>query len=99
MKSCSKEISVAIIDLYSVKPLDVKAIIECAKKANNTIITVEDHYAEGGLGEAVTCAVANNGFSITCLAVTKLPRSGKPEELLAFEEINAQAIIKAVGQR
>jgi transketolase len=88
--------SVAVIDAYSVKPLAEATIIAIAKKSGNRIITVEDHYLEGGLGQAVAYAVRNESITIECLAVTKLPRSGKPEQLLAFEEIDANAIVKMV---
>lgn len=91
-----ENISVTILDLYCIKPLDSKKLLNVAKKANNTVITVEDHYLEGGLGEAVVYALRNHAIEISCLAVTKLPRSGKPEELLSYEEIDAAAIIRAV---
>lgn len=89
-------IEIAVIDLYSIKPLDVKTIEEVAKKAGSRIIAVEDHYLQGGLGEAVTYAMRNQCFQIDCLAVTKLPRSGKPEELLAWSGIDADSIVKIV---
>ncbi|MGE0207356.1 MAG: transketolase [Candidatus Babeliales bacterium] len=91
-----EKITIAVIDLYSVKPLDHETILSMAKKAGNCIITVEDHYLEGGLGQAVTCALRNENIEITNLAVRKLPRSGAPEELMAWEEIDAQAIVHAV---
>ncbi len=91
-----KGIHVSVIDLYSIKPLDEKTLLEVGKKSNNTIITVEDHYLEGGLGQAVTCALANSGIHIKNLAVTKLPRSGKTEELLAWAGIDAHSIVDEV---
>jgi transketolase len=91
-----KPIHIAIIDLYSVKPLDTETLITLGKTSNNQIITVEDHYLQGGIGEAVSYALRNSGITITCLAVTKLPQSGKPEELLASAGIDAQAIVNAV---
>lgn len=95
-KLAQENIFVTVIDLYSIKPLDSSTLLKAARKAGNLIITVEDHYLEGGLGEAVTSALKNTGITIFSLAVTKLPHSGKPEELLAFEGINAQAIIAMV---
>jgi transketolase len=89
-------ISVAVIDLYSVKPLDYTTVLKVAHASGKRVITVEDHYLEGGLGQAVTYALRNDGMTITCLAVTNMPRSGKPEELMAYEEIDAAAIVKAV---
>ena len=89
-------IEVSIIDLYSVKPLDVQTIISVASNSCNTIITVEDHYLEGGIGEAVASALVNDQFSIKNLAVKKLSRSGTPEELLKYAEIDAESIVKTV---
>lgn len=89
-------INVAVIDLYSIKPLDAKTLLEVGKKSGNKIITVEDHYLEGGLGQAVSYALCNSGITVECLAVTELPRSGKPHELMAWAGIDADAIIKKV---
>ncbi|TET06873.1 transketolase [Candidatus Dependentiae bacterium] len=94
----NENISVSIIDLYSIKPLDTNTIISVAQKAGNKVITVEDHYLEGGLGQAVLYALRNSDIYIDCLAVNQLPRSGKPEELLALCDIDAHAIIKKVKQ-
>jgi len=91
-----KPLSIAVIDLYSIKPLDVATLIAVGKASNNHIITVEDHYLQGGMGETVTYALRNSGITITCLAVTELPRSGKPEELLAAAGIDAQAIVDMI---
>lgn len=88
-------ITVAVIDLYSIKPLDAQTIIHVAQKARGRVITVEDHYLDGGLGQAVSYALRNEDMTINCLAVTKLPRSGTPEDLLAYEGINAAAIVQA----
>jgi transketolase len=94
-----EKISIAVIDVYSIKPLDHETIVRMAKKSGNRIITVEDHYLQGGIGEAVTYALRNEKIEITCLAVDKLPRSGKPDELMAWEGIDAQAIVKAVKKK
>lgn len=91
-------VEVAVIDLYSIKPLDVATLTTIAKASQNKIITVEDHYREGGLGEAVASALAGTNIAVHMLAVTKLPRSGKPEELLAWAGIDAAAIIKKVKE-
>lgn len=90
---------VTVIDLYSIKPLDASTVLKYARLARNTVITAEDHYLEGGLGEAVVYALKNTGISIDCLAVTKIPRSGKPDELLAFEGIDAGCIVKKVKEK
>jgi len=89
-------ILISVIDLYSIKPLDVDTLIRLGIKSGDLIITVEDHYQEGGLGEAVCSALADTGIVVRSLAVTKLPRSGKPEELLAWCGIDAQAIVNLI---
>jgi len=89
-------ISVAVVDLYSIKPLNKLMLVEIAKRAGSNVLTVEDHYLEGGMGEAVTCALANTAVKITNLAVQKLPRSGSPEALMAMMGIDAAGIVKAV---
>jgi transketolase len=90
-----KGVSVAVVDAYSVKPLDVKTITRLAKKTGHVIVT-EDHYPYGGLGEAVQAALQGTECTFTHLAVHNIPRSGSPAELLAFEEIDAKAIVNAV---
>lgn len=89
-------ISIAVIDLYSIKPLDAETLIRVAQSSQKRIITVEDHYSEGGLGEAVAAALRNTDITIQSLAVRELPRSGKPKELLSHMQIDAAAIIRAV---
>jgi transketolase len=90
-------IAVAVIDLYSIKPLDKKTVLATARVSCNKIITVEDHYLQGGIGEQVCYALRNDNVKISCLAVTELPRSGKPEELRAWASIDADAIVKVVS--
>lgn len=89
-------IEVSVIDLYSIKPLDVDTVVSVARTSGNNIITVEDHYLEGGLGEAVVYALRDTGINIQCMAVLKMPRSGVPEKLMAFENIDTGAIVRAV---
>jgi transketolase len=86
---------IRVIDLYSVKPVDAATLALAADDAG-AVITVEDHYAEGGLGEAVRSALAGHPAPVHSLAVRKLPVSGKPDELLDYAEISKNAIIKAV---
>ncbi len=92
----AKGIHVAVIDLYSVKPLDKTTILRIARSSKNRIITVEDHYPQGGIGEAILHAIANEPIKVQLLAVNQLPRSGKPEELLHLCGIDAEAIINGV---
>lgn len=88
-------ITVRIIDLYSIKPLDAKTL-ERALAETKAMLVVEDHYPEGGIAEAVRSVFPVYKKPIVSLAVTRLPKSGKPEELLAYEGIDAKGIMKAV---
>jgi transketolase len=90
-------ISIRVIDLYSIKPLD-KATLKKAGTVSSALIVVEDHHAEGGIGEAVRTELAEFDIPIHSLAVRKTPKSGKPDELLDFEEISRSAIIKKVKE-
>jgi transketolase len=89
-------VGITVIDAYSIKPLGKKEILAAAQKTNSTVFTVEDHYAEGGLGDAVAGELSVNGIKVHKLAVNGLPRSGKAEELLAHFGIDAAAIVKKV---
>ena len=91
-------ISTRVIDLYSVKPVDTKTLLDAAAATNNTLITVEDHYPEGGLGEAVLSAVASEGIEVHKLAVNGIPRSGKADELLEAHGISAACIVRKVKE-
>lgn len=92
-----EDIVVRVIDLYSIKPLDI-ATLQQAAKDTKAIVTVEDHYLEGGLGEAVTAALGHTRKPIYRLAVTKMPKSGTMQELLDYEEISSAAIIQTVKE-
>ncbi len=103
LKACeqlkTQGIAVRVIDLYCVKPLDGKALAEQVRTAGGRLITVEDHFPEGGLGEAVLAALAACGAApsrVQHLAVNGMPHSGKPEELLDAFGISARHIIEAV---
>jgi transketolase len=82
-----------VIDCYSVKPIDEETL----SGVRTPIVTVEDHWAEGGLGEAVLSAVAESDDrpEVRILAVREMPHSGKPAELLAAAGIDAEAIAAA----
>jgi transketolase len=90
-------IFIRIIDLYSIKPADKKSIHEAAF-TTKAIITVEDHFAEGGIGEAVRTAIGSISVPVHSLSVRKMPKSGKPGELLDYEEISMNSIIKKVKE-
>ena len=95
----SQGIAIRVIDLYCVKPLDGKAIAEQINATGGRLITAEDHWPEGGLGEAVLAALAEVGVApskFKLIAVTKMPHSGKPEELVDAFGISARHIAEAV---
>jgi len=89
-------IGITVIDAYSIKPLGRDVIKAAAQKTGHTVITVEDHYIEGGLGDAVAGELSVEGIKVHKLAVNALPRSGKADELLAHFGIDAAAIAKKV---
>ena len=89
-------ITIRVIDLYSVKPIDTQTLLDAGKATGGRIITVEDHYDAGGIGDAVAEAVAFGGFAVRRLAVREIPRSGQPEELLDRYGISARDIVDAV---
>jgi transketolase len=92
-------IHVKVLDLFTIKPLDTELIIQCAKQTGGRIVVVEDHYFEGGIGEAVASGVAGErNIIIKHLAVDRIPRSGKPDELLDMFHISAKHIENAVKQ-
>jgi len=89
-------IEARVIDLYSIKPIDEATL----RSVTSPIVTAEDHFAEGGIGEAVIAALANSDERprIVTLAVRELPHSGKPAELLAAAGIDAEHIADAARQ-
>src|SRR5438067_2453439 len=88
--------AIRVIDLYSVAPVDAAALVRAGRATGGRLITVEDHYAGGGIGDAVAAAVADAGMTVHRLAVREIPRSGKPEELLDRFGISARHIVDAV---
>jgi transketolase len=90
-------ILIRVIDLYSVKPVDVATLRQAAEETG-ALITVEDHYAEGGIADAVRTALSKHPVPVHALAVRAMPKSGKPDELLDYEGISWKAIMEAVKQ-
>jgi transketolase len=93
--------AVRVIDLYCVKPIDGKALAEHINATGGRLVTVEDHWPEGGVGEAVLSALAQAGVAPTksrLLAVRQMPHSGKPEELVDAFGISARHIADAVRE-
>jgi transketolase len=93
-------ISARVIDLYSVKPVDEETLRAAAEATDGRIVTVEDHWPEGGLGEAVLSAFADADErpQVVKLAVRDMPGSGKPDELLAAAGIDAEHIAGAARE-
>jgi len=95
----SQDIAVRVIDLYTVKPVDADALADAAKVTGGRFVVVEDHWAEGGLGDAVLAALAEKGIReirYRHLAVRKMPGSGKPAELLDDAGLTTVHIVRAV---
>ncbi|HEY4035059.1 MAG TPA: transketolase [Ktedonobacteraceae bacterium] len=95
----SENITVRVIDAYSVKPIDEETLLAAVEEAGNKIITVEDHWPEGGLGEAVleVFTEADSPLPhVVKLAVQSMPGSGTPAELLEDAGISAHHIVQAV---
>ena len=88
-------IHIRVIDLYSIQPIDAASLIAAGRETGR-LITVEDHYVVGGIGDAVARAVAPAGLTVTRLAVPEIPRSGKPDELIDKYGISARAIVAAM---
>ena len=95
----SEGISARVIDLYSVKPIDHETLVKAAQETG-AIVTVEDHWKEGGIGEAVLSALAEHGASaaVRILAVEDMPSSATPAQLLRAAEIDAEAIYAAATE-
>ncbi len=92
-------IAVRVVDAYSVQPIDRDTLRGAALVTAGRVLTVEDHYAAGGLGDAVSEALAGDGIAVERLAVREVPRSGRPDELLERHGISASHIVRAVRRR
>jgi transketolase len=88
-------VGIRVIDAYSVKPIDAKGILAAARETNGRIVVVEDHYEEGGLGDAVLDAVGSHA-RVVKLAVREVPRSGPPDALIERYGISSNHIVRAV---
>jgi len=91
-----ENIEAIVVDLYSVKPIDVVTLRKFVSESD-VFVTVEDHWAEGGIGDAVLNVFAQDpGVKVYKLAVGKLPRSGKAAELMDYEGISASSIVRKI---
>jgi transketolase len=94
-----KGIGIRVIDVYSIKPIDEVGIKKAVLETRNKVISVEDHYFEGGLGDAVLNIFSSeSSVQVYKLAVCKMPMSGKGSELLDYEGISASGIIGKVKE-
>lgn len=92
-------IQVRVVDCYSICPVDAITLARCLNETKKSLlIVVEDHYAQGGLGDFILEALAGNGFDIIKMAVTHISQSGSREQLLRDAEIDASAIIKKIKE-
>jgi len=91
-------ISVRVVDLYGIAPIDRATLMDCARSTQGRILTVEDHYAHGGLGDAVLSAVGTEGIKVHKLAVRAIPHSGKPDELIDHFGIGTRSIVETAKQ-
>jgi transketolase len=98
LRLAEHEIYARVLDLYSVKPIDREALLDSLTATGGRLVTVEDHWPQGGLADAVLDAVADSGLplQVVKLAVSDLPGSGTPAELLHVAAIDAAAIDAAV---
>ena len=92
-------ILIRVIDLYSLHPIDAAALVDAGKRTGR-LITVEDHYSAGGIGDAVARAVASAGLTVTRLAVTEIPRSGSGTAVFRpVQSDSAATRSRACGER
>jgi transketolase len=93
-------IAVRLIDAYSIKPIDAGTLREAARATGGRLVVVEDHWPEGGLGEATLSALTEDGdttgLEFEHLAVSGMPTSGSPDELMDAAGISANHIADAV---
>lgn len=86
-------VRVRVLDLFTIKPIDKAGIIQNARQTGNKILVVEDHYPEGGIGEAVLSALAEEtGIYVKHVAIPRVPRSGTTAQLLNYYGIDAAHI-------
>jgi transketolase len=93
-------VAARVVDLYSIKPIDADMLRATAEATGGKLVTIEDHWAEGGLGDAVLAALAelDELVHVVKLAVREMPKSGRPEELLAVAGIDAEHIAAAARE-
>jgi transketolase len=103
IEACKKlqeeSVAVRLIDAYSIKPIDASTLREAVRTTGGKLVVAEDHWPEGGLGEATLSALAEDGtegLEFEHLAVNGMPTSGSPQELMDAAGISAEHIASAV---
>jgi len=91
-------IEVRVVDLFSIQPIDRETLLASARAAGNQVITVEDHYLHGGLGDAVQSALSTERIPVHKIGVTEIPHSGKPQELIDKFGISSKSIVAKVRE-
>ena len=91
-------IAVRVIDLYCVKPVDAAALLDAGRACPQGVLTVEDHYVEGGIGSAVLEALTESGLRVHQLGLREIPRSGPPKKLIERYGIGRAAIVAKVRE-
>jgi len=89
-------LAIRVVDLFSVRPVDGNTLRAASRATNNLVITVEDHYLAGGLGDAVAEALGPEGARVIRLGIQQIPHSGTAEQLLHAYKIDAAAIVERV---
>ncbi|XP_077980998.1 transketolase-like protein 2 [Glandiceps talaboti] len=98
-KLAREGIKIRVVDLFTIKPIDIDTLAASASQTDGKVLTVEDHHPEGGIGEAVSRALSTfPNITVRCLAVSGIPRSGQFAELLEMFNISHDAIIKNVKE-
>jgi transketolase len=91
-------IEIRVVDLFSIQPIDKETLLTSASLAGNQVITVEDHYWHGGLGDAVQSALSTKQIAVHKMAINAIPHSGKPQELIEKFGISSKAIVAKVRE-
>lgn len=92
-------INVRVLDCYSINPIDKKTIVKCLQETKTQIlITVEDHFVHGGMGDFIAAAIADTGIRVEKMAVSQISESGSKDQLLNKAGIDASGIIARVKQ-
>src|SRR5205823_13485552 len=96
----SESITIRVIDAYSVKPMDEETILAAAQEVGNKFVVVEDHWPEGGLGDALLDVFTHQDGplpQVVKLAVQSMPGSGTADQLMEEAGISAHNIVEAVN--